>query len=99
MVCCTKNYRGKKFILEDYVNRDAYLISPKTQKGRELQAQELPGLWNGGMAFWNTVFVELPLVVFNPVKTVYDLLRPQHRTGRAFKSSSAGTGPAKRPAR
>ncbi len=99
MVCCTKNYRGGKFILEDFVNRDAYLISPKTRKGRELLAQELPGLWNGGMALWNTVFVELPLAVFNPVKTVYDLLRPQHRTGRAFKSSSAGTGPAKRPAR
>ena len=99
MVCCTKNYRGKKFILEDYVNRDAYLISPKTQKGRELQAQELPGLWNGGMAFWNTIFVELPLAVFNPVKTVYDLLRPQHRTGRAFKSSTVQTPPQKRPGR
>ncbi len=98
MVCCTKNYRGEKFILDDYVNRDAYLISPKTQKGRELQAQELPGLWNGGMAFWNTIFVEFPLAVFNPVKTVYDLLRPQHRIGRAFKSSTVRIRPEKRSA-
>ncbi len=98
MVCCTKNYRGEKFILDDYVNRDAYLISPKTEKGRELQAQELPGLWNGGMALWNTIFVELPLAVFNPVKTVYDLLRPQHRIGRAFKSSTVRIRPEKRSA-
>ena len=85
MVCCTKNYRGKKFNLLDYVNRNAYLIIPKTEKGRRLKAQELPGLWNGGMAYWNTVFVELPLIVFNPVKTVYDLLRPQHRGVTRFK--------------
>lgn len=99
MVCCTKNYRGEKFILDDYVNPDAYLISPKTEKGRELQAQELPGLWNGGMAFWNTVFIELPLMVFNPVKTVYDLLRPQHRTGKTFKSSTLQTHSEKPPGR
>ncbi len=85
MVCCTKNYRGKKFNLMDYVNRNAYLIIAKTEKGRRLKAQELPGLWNGGMAYWNTVFVELPLIVFNPVKTVYDLLRPQHRGVTRFK--------------
>lgn len=85
MVCCTKNYLGKKFRLSDHVNHDAYLISPKMEKGRHLKAQELPGLWNGGMAYWNTVFVELPLTVFNPVKTVYDLLRPQHRSGRFVK--------------
>jgi len=85
MVCCTKNYLGEKFELADYVNQDAYLISQKTEKGRHLKAQELPGLWNGGMAYWNTVFVELPLAVFNPVKTVYDLLRPQHRGGKAVK--------------
>ena len=82
MVCCTKNYLGEKFDLADYVNQDAYLISPKTEKGRKLKAQEMPGLWNGGMAYWSTVFVELPLMVFNPVKTVYDLLRPQHRGGK-----------------
>ena len=82
MVCCTKNYLGEKFDLAGYVNQDTYLISPKTEKGRKLKAQEMPGLWNGGMAYWNTVFVELPLMVFNPVKTVYDLLRPQHRGGK-----------------
>jgi hypothetical protein len=85
MVCCTKNYLGEKFDLAAYVNQDGYLISPKTEKGRRLKAQELPGLWNGGMAYWNTVFVELPLAVFNPVKTVYDLLRPQHRGGAPIK--------------
>jgi len=85
MVCCIKNYRGEKFDLAGYVNRDAYLISPKTEKGRKLRAQEMPGLWNGSMACWNTVFVELPLAVLNPVKPVYDLLRPQHKSGRAIK--------------
>lgn len=85
MVCCTKNHCGKKFNLADYVNSDAYLIIPKTEKGMRLKAQEMPGLWNGGMAYWNTVFVELPLIVFNPVKTVYDLLRPQHRGAGRFK--------------
>lgn len=84
IVCCTKNYRGEKFELADYVNEDAYLISSKTEKGRKLKVQEMPGLWNGGMAYWNTVFVELPLAVFNPVKTVYDLLRPQH-SKRAYR--------------
>lgn len=85
MVCCTKNYLGEKFDLTGYVNQDAYLISLKTEKGRRLQAQEMPGLWNGGMAYWNTVFVELPLAVFNPVKTVYDLLRPRHRGGKSTR--------------
>ncbi len=80
MVCCIKDYRGEKFNLDKYVNKDAYLISPKNEKRIKLKALELPGLWNGGMAYWNTVFVELPLIVFNPVKTVYDLLRPEHRT-------------------
>jgi len=78
MVCCTKNYKGKKFDLDKYVNEDAYLITAKNEKGRSFKALELPGLWNGGMAYWNTVFVELPIIVFNPVKTVNDLLRPEH---------------------
>ena len=78
MVCCTKNYRGEKFNLDSYVNPDAYLITMKNEKGRSLKALESPGLWNGGMAYWNTVFVELPIIVFNPVKTVNDLLRPEH---------------------
>jgi hypothetical protein len=87
MVCCIKDYRGKKFDLKKFVNQDAYLISSKTEKGRRLKVLEMPGLWNGGMAYWNTLFVELPLVVFNPVKTVYDLLRPQHRNGKKARGS------------
>jgi hypothetical protein len=80
MVCCTKNYRGQKFNLNSYVNPEAYLITMKNEKGRSLKALESPGLWNGGMAYWNTIFVELPIIVFNPVKTVNDLLRPEHKT-------------------
>ena len=78
MVCFTQDYRGRKFHLDDFVDHDAYLITMKSEKGRSLKALEAPGLWNGGMAYWNTVFVELPIIVFNPVKTVNDLLRPQH---------------------
>ena len=82
LVCCTKNYQGEKFNLDNYVNKDAYLITTKNEKGRSLKALELPGLWNGGMAYWNTVLVELPIIVFNPVKTVDDLLRPEHLVGK-----------------
>ncbi|PKN67751.1 MAG: DUF4301 domain-containing protein [Deltaproteobacteria bacterium HGW-Deltaproteobacteria-12] len=80
MVCCIKDYQGDKFILDNYVDKNAYLITTKNEKGVKFNALEMPGLWNGSMAYWNTMFVELPLKVFNPVKTVYDLLRPQHRT-------------------
>ena len=79
MVCCIKDYQGNKFNLDNYVNKNAYLITHKNEKGIKLKALELPGLWNGGMAYWNTILVELPLIVFNPVKTVYDLLRPEHK--------------------
>ena len=82
LVCCTKNYQGEKFNLDNYVNKDAYLITLKNEKGRSLKALESPGLWNGGMAYWNTVLVELPLMVFHPVKTVDDLLRPEHLIGK-----------------
>ncbi|OPZ52977.1 MAG: hypothetical protein BWY90_00866 [Deltaproteobacteria bacterium ADurb.BinA014] len=84
MVCCTKNYRGEKFDLKNYVNEDAYLITIKTEKGRQIKAQEMPGLWNGSMARWNTIFVEFPLKVFNPVKTVDDLLRSQHQASKKY---------------
>jgi hypothetical protein len=80
MVCCIKDYQGDKFILDNYVDKKAYLITTKNEKGVKFKALEMPGLWNGSMASWNTIFVELPLKVFNPVKTVYDLLRPEHRT-------------------
>jgi hypothetical protein len=78
LVCGVRDYQGKKFDLNAYVNRDAVLISRKTHEKGELKALELPGLWNGSMAFWNTVFVEVPLETFNPVKTVDDLLRKSH---------------------
>ncbi|MEN6373848.1 MAG: DUF4301 family protein [Smithella sp.] len=79
MVCCIKNYHGEKFILDNYVDKNAYLISTKNEKGVKFKALELPGLRNGSMAYRNTIFVEMPLMVFNPVKTVDDLLRPVHR--------------------
>lgn len=78
MVCGIKNYQGKKFDLSKFVDNEAYLISQKNEKGYRIKALEVPGLWNGGMAYWNTVFVKMPLIIFNPVKTVDDLLRPQH---------------------
>jgi len=78
LVCGVKDYRAQKFNLLEFVNEKAYFISQKSEKGRGLRALELPGLWNGSMAFWNTIFVEVPIETFNPVKTVYDLLRPQH---------------------
>jgi len=78
LVCGVKDYRGQKFDLEKFVDKNAYIISQKSWKGRSLKALELPGLWNGAMARWNTVFVEVPTVTFNPVKTVNDLLRKEH---------------------
>lgn len=78
MVCALRNRRGDLFKLQDYVDTDAYLISTKSKDGKPLKALELPGLWNGSMAWWNTAFVETPVETFNPVKTVNDLLRPSH---------------------
>lgn len=70
---------GEKFDLENYVDPKAVIITKKSHEGRDLKALEIPGLWNGGMALWNTLFVEVPGVTFNPVKTVFDLLRPEHQ--------------------
>lgn len=78
LVCGVRNYRGEKFDLECYVDWGAVSISEKSHEGQMLKALERPGLWNGSMARWNTVFVEVPLETFNPVKTVDDLLRPAH---------------------
>ncbi len=78
LVCGVRNYRGERFDLRLYANRDAVSISIKPYEDAGLKALELPGLWNGSMAFWNTVFVEVPLETFNPVKTVEDLLRKSH---------------------
>ncbi|MCU4155820.1 DUF4301 family protein [Carboxylicivirga sp. A043] len=79
LVCYTKDYKGEKFDLKQFVDPDTGFISEKTQNGKALKALELPGLWNGAMAHWLTFFVEVPVSTFNPVKTVMDLLRPQHQ--------------------
>ena len=79
LVCAVKNYKGEKFNLPDYIDRTTGFISSKSKNGKDLKALELPGLWNGAMSNWNTVFVEVPLSTFNPVKTVNDLLREQHQ--------------------
>ena len=79
IVCGMRDYQGRPFRLETFRDPDAYFIAHKTHEGRPLKALELPGLWNGTMAHWNTVFVEVPLSTFNPVKTVFDLLRPEHQ--------------------
>lgn len=79
LVCGIKDYRGNKFDLVKYVDPETGFISHKSKEGRELLALERPGLWNGAMSDWNTVFVEVPLSTFNPVKTVNDLFRPQHQ--------------------
>ncbi len=79
LVCCTKNYRGRYFDLRQYVDPQTGFISKKTKGALTLKSQELPGLWNGAMANWITLFVEVPVATFNPVKTVNDLLRKEHR--------------------
>ena len=79
LVCCLRNYKGEPFDLLRHVDPDAGFISSKSYQGRELKALELPGLWNGAMSDWNTLFVEVPLTTFNPVKVVLDLLRPAHQ--------------------
>ena len=79
LVCCLTRHDGSHFNLPDYVDHETGFISEKSFDGRDLRALELPGLWNGAMSRWNTVFVEVPATTFNPVKTVNDLLRPSHR--------------------
>lgn len=79
LVCGLKDHRGKSYDLSEFVDPQAGFISQKSKEGRELKALELPGLWNGAMAFWNTVFVEVPLETFNPVKSVNDLLKKAHQ--------------------
>ena len=79
LVCAVKDYKGNAFNLPDYVDKTTGFISSKSKSGKELKALELPGLWNGAMSDWSTIFVEVPLSTFNPVKTVNDLLREQHQ--------------------
>ena len=79
LVCGVKRYDGTKYDLKQYTDPKTGFISSKSAGGRELRAQELPGLWNGAMANWNTIFVEVPISTFSPVKVVQDLLRPEHQ--------------------
>lgn len=79
LVCGIKDYKGSKYDLNQFVDENAAFITAKTKSGKELKAMELPGLWNGSMAFWNTIFVEVPIITFNPVKTVNDLLKGPHQ--------------------
>ncbi|MDH5396924.1 MAG: DUF4301 family protein [Cyclobacteriaceae bacterium] len=78
VVCGLKDHKGRKYNLMDFRDPRAGFISVKSKDGKDLKAMELPGLWNGSMADWNTVFVEVPAITFNPVKSVNDLLRPEH---------------------
>jgi hypothetical protein len=80
LVCAIKNFEGKKYNLLEFIDAATGFISIKSKDGKDLKAQELPGLWNGSMADWNTLFVEVPIETFNPVKTVNDLLRKEHQT-------------------
>lgn len=79
LVCGLKDYKGNKFNLNDFVDPNTGFIVQKNRMGNEVKSYELPGLWNGAMAGWMTVFVEVPLKTFNPVKTVNDLLKPGHQ--------------------
>jgi hypothetical protein len=79
LVCGVRDYKGKLFNLMQFRDPDTGFISKKFKNGKPLKALELPGLWNGSMAHWNTIFAEVPVTTFTPVKTVYDLLRPEHQ--------------------
>jgi len=79
LVCAIKDYKGNKFDLNKFIDYQTGFISEKSKNGKFLKALELPGLWNGAMSDWNTIFVEVPLITFNPVKTINDLLRKEHQ--------------------
>ena len=78
LVFSSRDYQGNKFDLLKYRDPDTGFISRKSKDGKELKALELPGLWNGSMAHWTTIFVEVPMLTFTPVKTVFDLMRNEH---------------------
>ena len=79
LVCGLTNRHGQRYSLSDYIDLDMAFVTRKSHAGRHLTALERPGLWNGSMAGWNTAFVEVPNSTFTPVKTVFDLLRPEHQ--------------------
>jgi hypothetical protein len=78
LVCGIRDYQGRAFDLHRFTNPHTGFISTKSSDGKTIKVQELPGLWNGSMADWNTIFVEVPAATFTPVKTINDLLRPEH---------------------
>lgn len=80
MVLDFKDFQGIKYDLSKFIESDSFFIVEKNHLGKTIQFIEQPGLWNGGMAHWNTVFVEIPNEVFTPVKTVLDLLQPAHQS-------------------
>ncbi|MBW2504315.1 MAG: DUF4301 family protein, partial [Deltaproteobacteria bacterium] len=79
MVCSVRDWQGRPYDLRRFVDEDAVIVTEKSLAGEAIRALELPGLWNGAMAEWHTLFVEIPQAAFNPVKTVFDLLRPAHQ--------------------
>ncbi|MBR2369721.1 MAG: DUF4301 family protein [Paludibacteraceae bacterium] len=79
IICAVRNYKGNKFNLKNYIDKKTGFISQKKQNGIDMTIQELPGLWNGSMADWNTIFIEVPVETFTPVKTMADLLRKEHQ--------------------
>ena len=79
IVCSIKDFEGNKFDLNNFIDPKTAFITEKTKEGKKIKAFELPGLWNGAMADWNTIFVEVPIETFNPVKKVTDLLKPAHQ--------------------
>ena len=79
LVCGVRDFRGRPFDLRQFTDPNTSFVVHKTKDGRALRSLELPGLWNGSMADWNTIFVEVPMITFNPVKTIFDLLRPEHQ--------------------
>lgn len=79
LICGIKDYQGNKFDLTKYLDTNTGFISKKSKNGKELKAMELPGLWNGAMSDWNTIFIEVPIITFNPVKVINDLLRTEHQ--------------------
>lgn len=84
LVCRTRDHRGRPYRLAPYADADAAFVSLKTHEGRPIRCLEHPGLWNGAMGRWNTVFVEVPAATFAPVKTVFDLLRPEHQPAKVI---------------
>jgi hypothetical protein len=79
LVCALRDPGGEPYALPRFVDAEATIVTSKSEGGRPIKVLERPGLWNGAMAGWNTAFVEVPLETFTPVKTLFDLLRPEHQ--------------------